>query len=173
MKLVMDSELFTEVIENGVLKAKFRIWIATANVKNLFIPQGRSKSLPLLSHFEKMQRNGVSIRILHGAKPSAPFRETLAEMIELQHGDGFEMQLCPRVHTKIIIIDNNLAYTGSANLTGAGLGAKSQKNRNFECGVITKDKEEISQLEYYFDSIWMGSNCETCGRRNLCNRPII
>ena len=173
MKLVTDSDLYKEVIESGVLKAKFRIWIATANVKNLFIPQGRRKSLPLLSHFEKLQREGVSIRILHGAKPSAPFRETLAEMIELQHGDGFEMQLCPRVHAKIIIVDNNFAYTGSANLTGAGLGAKSQKNRNFEIGVITTDNREISQLENYFDSIWMGSNCESCGRRKLCTLPII
>lgn len=173
MKLVTDSELLSEVIEKGMLKAKFRLWIATANVKNLFIPQGKRKSLPLLSHFEKLQRDGVSIRILHGSKPSAPFRETLSEMIELHHGDGFEMQLCPRVHAKIVIVDNILAYAGSANLTGAGLGAKAQKNRNFECGVITKDNKEISLLENYFDSIWMGSNCEKCGRRKLCPRPII
>ncbi len=172
MRFVTDREHFEMLVEEGILKAKFRIWIATANVKDLHIPGGGRRSLPLLHHFAKLQRTGVTIRILHGAKPSTPFRNTLAELSELHQGEGFEMQLCPRVHSKIIIVDNKFAYTGSANLTGAGIGAKSTRNRNFECGVITEKSDEIQLLEEYFDNIWMGSFCEKCGRRSVCSTPV-
>ncbi|MCK5784974.1 MAG: phospholipase D family protein [Candidatus Sabulitectum sp.] len=173
MKLITDGEHYSRVVEQGILKARKRIWIATANVKNLHVPGGNRRSLPLLRHFEKLQREGVSIRILHGSKPSAPFLDTLSEVIELHQGDGFEMQLCPRVHSKIVIVDNSMAYTGSANLTGAGIGAKSDKRRNFECGIITEDPVEIQKIEEYFDNIWMGSFCMACGRRNICPGPLI
>lgn len=173
MTLIKDSDHYRCIVEEGLLKARSRIWIATANVKDLHVPGGRRRSLPLLVHFEKLQRKGVSIRILHGSRPSAPFINTLAELIELHQGDGFEMQLCPRVHSKIFIVDNSLAYTGSANLTGAGIGAKSAARRNFECGILTRDPKEILELEKYFDSIWMGSFCKTCGRKQLCPAPIL
>ncbi len=173
MKLITDGDHFVSIVVDGMLKAQSRIWIATANVKNLHVPGGRHKSLPLLSHFEKLQRKGVNIRILHGAKPSAPFLNTLSELTELHQGDGFEMQLCPRIHSKVVIVDSRLAYTGSANLTGAGIGAKSDKRRNFECGVITENPGEIQQLEEYFDGIWMGSFCATCGRRKICTAPVV
>ena len=173
MKLITDVDHFVSIVIDGMLKAQNRIWIATANVKDLHVPGGRRKSLPLLSHFEKMQRKGVNIRILHGGKPSAPFLNTLSELTELHQGDGFEMQLCPRVHSKIVIVDSRLAYTGSANLTGAGIGAKSHRRRNFECGVITKNPREIQQLEEYFDGIWIGLFCETCGRRKICPAPVV
>ena len=41
------------------------------------------------------------------------------------------------VHFKLIIIDSTIAYVGSANLTGAGMGMKSPKKRNFEAGILT------------------------------------
>ena len=172
MRFVTDGDHYEKVVVDGILRAGRRIWIATANVKDLHVIGGGRRSLPLLNHFEKMQRKGVSIRILHGTKPSVPFINTLSKMTELNQGDGFEMQLCPRVHSKIVIVDNRLAYTGSANLTGAGIGAKSDKKRNFECGVITTDPEEILLLEEYFDNIWMGLFCRECGRRDVCPSPV-
>ena len=37
-----------------------------------------------------------------------------------------ELQICPRCHWKMVIVDGRLGYTGSANFTGAGLGAKKR-----------------------------------------------
>ena len=76
------------------------------------------------------------------------------------------------MHAKMFIIDGNRAYLGSANLTGAGIGAKSPKRRNFEAGVYTTDKKMVQELCEYFDDFWMGSSCETCGLRDKCPDPI-
>lgn len=173
MKFISDGEHYSLLIENGILKAQRRIWIATANVKDVHIPRGNRGSSPLLGHLERLQRNGVCIRLLHGARPSALFLNTLHLHSELHSGEGFEMQQCPRVHSKIIIVDNRFAYIGSANLTGAGMGARSEKRRNFETGFITEEPEKIAEIEEYFDRIWMGEYCLGCGRRNLCPLPFV
>ena len=62
--------------------------------------------------------------------------------------------LCPRVHFKCIIVDGRKAYFGSANLTGAGMGAKSERKRNFENGVLTDDPSLVEPLVEQFDSVW-------------------
>ena len=86
---------------------------------------------------------------------------------------ALERQLCPRVHFKHIIIDGKFAYTGSANLTGAGLGMKSPNRRNFEGGIITTQPEFINQIMRQFDDVWIGKYCKTCGRKDFCGDPIV
>jgi phosphatidylserine/phosphatidylglycerophosphate/cardiolipin synthase-like enzyme len=84
-----------------------------------------------------------------------------------------ERQLCPRVHFKHIIVDGKFAYTGSANLTGAGLGIKSPDTRNFESGIITTDPLFVSSIMSQFDNVWIGKYCKTCKRRDFCGDPIL
>ena len=76
---------------------------------------------------------------------------------------------CPRVHFKTVIVDGVHAYTGSANLTGAGMGMKSKDNRNFEAGILTTDQTFIDKLMQQFDDIWIGKYCKACGRKEFCN----
>ena len=57
-----------------------------------------------------------------------------------------EMILCPRAHFKSVIVDGKIAYSGSANLTGAGLGAKGKDRRNFEGGILTVSGAVASEL---------------------------
>ena len=83
-----------------------------------------------------------------------------------------ERVLCPRVHFKCIIIDGTFAWFGSANLTGAGMGAKSERKRNFENGVVTDDPALIAPLENQFDAVWRGDFCADCGRTDFCPDPI-
>jgi len=84
-----------------------------------------------------------------------------------------DRQLCPRVHFKHIIIDGRFAYTGSANLTGAGLGIKTPDTRNFESGIITTDPDIVSSIMSQFDDVWIGMHCKTCKRKDYCGDPII
>ena len=82
--------------------------------------------------------------------------------------EGMERMLCPRVHFKCIIVDGRTAYFGSANLTGAGMGAKSERKRNFENGVLSDDPALVAPLVEQFDSVWRGDFCRDCGRRDFC-----
>ena len=52
----------------------------------------------------------------------------------------------PKIHTKAIVIDAQQAFIGSANLTGAGLGAKWANKRNFESGFFTQDSGHLREL---------------------------
>ncbi len=87
--------------------------------------------------------------------------------------DGMERVLCPRVHFKLIIIDSSIVYIGSANLTGAGMGMKSPKKRNFEAGILTDSPELVEAAISQFDHVWMGKFCKECGRRTFCSDPIV
>ena len=70
-------------------------------------------------------------------------------------------------------VDGVKAYFGSANLTGAGMGAKSEKKRNFENGVLTDDPALVEPLVEQFDSVWRGDFCRDCGRRDFCGDPVV
>ncbi len=80
--------------------------------------------------------------------------------------------MCPRVHLKTVIVDAEMAYVGSANWTGAGLGAKGADRRNFEVGIVTDDEQLIEELQQLFETIWTGQPCATCKLRDKCELPI-
>ncbi len=114
--------------------------------------------------------DGVEIRLLHAKEPGPNFRKDF----DLYPGllKGLERNICPRVHLKTIVVDGRLAYLGSANLTGAGMGAKSKDRRNFESGIISDEPYMVSGIMEQFDEIWMGAMCDTCKRREYCSDPI-
>ena len=68
-------------------------------------------------------------------------------------------RICPmptKDMIKLIIIDSSIAYVGSANLTGAGMGMKSLRKRNFEAGILTDDPEMVEATIEQFDNVWIG-----------------
>ncbi|HQP39016.1 MAG TPA: phospholipase D-like domain-containing protein, partial [Polyangiaceae bacterium] len=79
---------------------------------------------------------------------------------------------CPRVHQKIVAVDGKLLYLGSANLTGAGLGAKGEGRRNFELGIVTDDDLMLDAAQGGMDDIWRGRHCGTCRLRSQCLLPL-
>lgn len=170
MQILQNREIYEQVVKNGILTAEKYLWIATANLKDLHVKNGK-KYISILNRFAEMANQGVSIRIIHAAEPSGPFRESFDKHRELIRGD-VEFLHCPRLHFKTVIIDGKKAYSGSANFTGAGLGAKSENRRNFETGFLFTEKEQIRELAGIFDGLWMGRHCTKCGRRNVCPDPI-
>jgi hypothetical protein len=63
-------------------------------------------------------------------------------------------------------------YLGSANFTGAGLGAKAEGRRNFELGIVTDDDLLLDAIQARFDRIWTGRECGNCRLRALCPAPL-
>lgn len=170
MRIVKDREIYKDVVEGAMLRADKFLWIATANIKDMHV-KDRRKYRSILHSFAKLVRNGVQIRLIHASIPSANFRQSLQRYPDL--AEGMEMLVCPRVHFKTVIVDGIWAFTGSANFTGAGMGVKSERRRNFEVGMIFDEASYVEELMEYFDKIWIGSHCPKCGYRKICPQPIV
>jgi phosphatidylserine/phosphatidylglycerophosphate/cardiolipin synthase-like enzyme len=170
IELLTGDELHRQVIQEAVLNADRFVWIATANLKDMHIPAIRGYK-PILEIFNRMAKTGVSFRIVHCDLPSRPFRSTLERFDRLISG-ALELQICPRCHWKMVLVDGHFAYLGSANFTGAGLGAKSEGKRNLELGITSRDPKLVKKLEELFDKFWIGFYCHDCALRNDCPDPI-
>ena len=112
------------------------------------------------------------MRLFHAKEPGPRFREDFDRYPALLDSEFFERILCPRIHTKAIIVDGKKAFITSANLTGAGMGAKSPDKRNFEVGMLTDEKEHLNPLIEWIDELYLGEPCLKCGRRKFCPDPI-
>lgn len=168
--LLCGSELYREVILRRLAAARESVWISTANVKEMYVEQdGEYRSI--LELFAELCRRGVELRLLHAELPSRPFRASFDRIKALWSG-GLHLKICPRVHFKAVIVDGAWVYLGSANLTGAGLGAKQDDRRNFELGFVTEDFDVIDRTTALFQSIWSGAECATCKLRDVCPDPI-
>ena len=168
-----------EKVTLAIARARTSVWISTANVKQLMTEapigtsaRARGRYVPILDTLQSLCDRGVQVRILHATAPSGPFRQELAARAGRLVRPHFEMRLCPRVHMKMIAIDGELLYLGSANFTGAGLGAKGDGRRNFELGVLTDDEWMLDQAQARFELIWRGGECGACKLRRECPGPL-
>ena len=165
LEYISDREIYEKVIQAGVVKARKWLWVATADIKDMYVEK-RGEMVPFLEVLSELVTRRVAIRLLHAKEPGENFRRDFDRYPNLI--EGIERILCPRVHFKSVIVDGNFAYTGSANLTGAGMGAKSVDKRNFEAGIITTERKIIARMEEQFDSIWAGERCRSCRRKEYC-----
>jgi phosphatidylserine/phosphatidylglycerophosphate/cardiolipin synthase-like enzyme len=171
-----------ETVVRAVIDARHSVWIATANLKELMVEDGRAvpgraRSRSRRSYrsvvgvFDELARRGVDLRILHSGPPSRRFRAEFEQHPVLTAG-GLALRLCPRSHFKAVIVDGALLYLGSANWTGAGLGAKGVGRRNFELGIVTEDDTLLDQVQALYDQLWNGRPCQRCRLREVCPAPL-
>ncbi|MDY0001463.1 MAG: phospholipase D family protein [Polyangia bacterium] len=170
-ELIFHETLHQRVVLDTLLEARRFVWIATANLKDMHIAMARGRYRPILEAFDELASKGVTFRVIHADEPSRPFRATLKKFPRLAQG-AMEMQVCSRSHWKMIIVDGQAAYAGSANFTGAGLGVKSPPRRNLEVGLLSKDPAFVRPLFEAFDRFWMGADCLACAFRRNCPSPI-
>ena len=162
---IADEAHFKEVIAR-VANVKKQLWMGTADIKDLYVGER-----PFLGILADLISKGREVRLIHAKEPGPNFREDFDHYPILF--TRLERVLCPRVHFKLIIFDLKLAYIGSANLTGAGLGMKSTRNRNFEAGILTDDPALVEAAINQFDSVWAGFKCKNCGRKDFCPDPMV
>ena len=168
-RLITDIDHYSVVLNLAAL-AQRSLWIGTADIKDLYVLQGRTEK-PFLGVLAELLGKGVEVRLIHAKEPGPNFRADFDRYPRLAR--LLERALCPRVHFKIIVIDQRVCYVGSANLTGAGMGMKSPRRRNFEAGILTDDPALVAAASEEFDKVWRGSECEKCQRRNVCTDPIV
>ena len=173
-RLVLNEEIHAALFGDLIPSAGKFLWIATADVKDLHIARpGRKRYDTFLALFDQLIEDGVEIRLIHAKEPGPRFRKDFDRFPNLIGSDRFERVLCPRNHMKCVIADGKRAFLGSANLTGAGMGAKSVRRRNFECGMMVETPEIVQGLMDEFDKIFMGDHCIKCDRRDVCPDPIV
>ena len=164
-EIITDTEIYRRVILEQIPSAKKFVWLGTSDLKNMHVRKNRMM-VPFLEMLSDLVKRKISIRLIHAREPGGRFRKDFDRFPNLIK--GMERILCPRVHFKSVVVDGRLAYTGSANLTGAGMGAKSVTRRNFEAGIITTDKKLIGKIMKQFDDVWIGRHCKKCERKEYC-----
>ena len=199
IQFISNREVYEYIVRDIVPSACQRLWIATADIKDMYVDAGGGREMvPVLEVLDGMVKCGVEVRLIHAKDPGPNWRNDFDRYPTLW--TAMERMLCPRVHFKCIIVDGVKAYFGSANLTGAGMGAKSVKKRNFENGVLTDDPTLVEPLVEQFDSVWRNAPaakpsgsptsaarsfprsesrkrvrdfCRECGRRKFCSDPAV
>src|SRR5690606_2790539 len=87
----------------------------------------------------------------------------------MKHSFGLDVLSCPKCKGRLrfvaIVFDPD-------EVKRAGLGAKSDRRRNFELGIWTEDEALLDAVQALFDHLWRGGECAGCARRELCDAPI-
>ena len=164
-ELMFDRELYHNVMVGGILQARELVLIATANLKEFAVELG-GRAVRFSEAVASLAGRGVSFYFLchDGALKSMVYSR-------LQGLGNVHFGMCGRQHMKLVIVDDRLAYVGSANMTGAGVGMRGEMRRNFEVGMMTEDPQVISQLRGAFERVWSGEQCSQCyyRRKGKCS----
>ncbi len=176
-KLIVDRDHYDDLVARRLRDARVSVWISTANLKSTLVeaPVGsraraRGRFVSLYESLGDLAKNGVDVRILHASAPSRPLAKEIGP--DTSRAGSVKLRQCPRVHLKMIAIDGRLLYLGSANLTGAGIGAKGDGRRNFEMGILTDSDAMLDDAQERFDRIWRGAECAGCKLRSVCAKPL-
>ena len=180
-KLLVDADHYEDLIAKAIATANVSVWIATANLKTMLVEapigsraRARGRYVSFFETLGDLARRGVDVCILHASPPSGPLARELVRLgtKRARPEPSVKMRRCPRVHLKMIAVDGRLLYLGSANLTGAGLGAKGDGRRNFEMGIVTDNEAMLDAAQERFDRIWRGRECAGCKLRSQCDAPL-
>lgn len=169
--LILENH-YEEVIER-ICAAKSSIKIMTANFQRFKLKptatQGKNYNdgTPFIRFLMEKAGQGVSVQIICSS-PSKPFMDEYEELYEQLKPKGFKICFCIRNHAKVVIVDDKIAYIGSANITPAGLGQGVLSPGNFEAGIITENSEVITSLNAQFSRIMNGDFCNGCHRADNC-----
>jgi phosphatidylserine/phosphatidylglycerophosphate/cardiolipin synthase-like enzyme len=170
-ELVVDQQHYHRIVREGILRATVSLDVMTADFKAMLVPAAGSngrEAPSIVEVFRRLAAKGVEIRLLHAGTPSSAALRELKQALPT----GLAIRRCPRLHAKAVVVDCRAMYVGSANLTGAGLGAKADGRRNFEMGLWTESPALIDAVLDQFNALWEGRRCESCRRKDVCPVPL-
>jgi len=165
-EFLTDEQIYRKMMREEIPSARESVLIATALVKQTQVEIRKGEFGPFLELADELIRRRVSVSILLAGKPTKGFLESIAKFPKV--ASEMSLRVCARNHMKIVLIDRDRLYLGSANLTGAGMGRKGNDRRNFEFGLYTSDPRLIRRVSEVAEQIWLQVPCRTCRATRLC-----
>jgi phosphatidylserine/phosphatidylglycerophosphate/cardiolipin synthase-like enzyme len=154
-------EAFSSILDK-LRRAQQSVLIGTYNLQDIrFDVNGYRRSLSEV--IKRLLKRQVKVLIC-----LAPFMQHSRFMQNLRtkyaENQDLFVRFCRRMHFKTIVVDLEYAYLGSGNLSGAGVGMKSIRKRNFELGLISENPDLIADITFTFMEIFNGKYCnkENC-----------
>lgn len=152
---IQDEEHFTEVLPK-IAEVKRSLKIATANLQNVSVPvqiKGKEKMIKLCDLFLSLVERGVHVQVVC-MKPLGFFNNTKINCPQLLDHPLFELRLNEHNHMKLFIFDNECAYFGSANITSAAVGKRTNRQRNYEAGMLVWGTNMMMAPLQHFETSW-------------------
>ncbi len=150
------GDFLLEAILASVFRAKERIWIVTP----YFIPNEI-----LLTALCVAAKQGVDVKVIIPKKSNHPLADLVRRdyLRQLQNSGADVLKYTERMlHAKLIIVDNELAITGSANMDVRSLLL------NYEIALFIYNRDEVKEL-----SDWLESIRKKCERGVSPSTPLI
>lgn len=64
-----NRDIYTSVVCGIVPQAKKRLWIATADIKDMYVDIGGRDMVPFLEVLNGMVKRGIEVRLIHAKAP--------------------------------------------------------------------------------------------------------
>lgn len=173
-RLMINEDDYQE-IRQRICSAKSSIKIMTADFKRFNLKptdhQGNEykDGTPFIKYLMAKAVQGVSVQIIC-SRPSQNFLIEWEEYYQqMGNPELFQYMFCIRNHAKVVIIDERVAYVGSANVTPAGLGQGIFTPGNFEASILTDEPNIILSAKALFSKVWDKKCCAHCHRADRCH----
>ena len=151
---VADEEHYTEVFRR-MTEVKRSLKIATGDLKNFSVTietKGGEEKLRLCDFFLSLVERGAQVKVV-SMKPFGFYKYAKENCPQLLEHPLFDLRSNEHNHMKVFVFDEECAYFGSANMTGAAIGKRLRKQRNHEAGMLVWGEMMQAPLNH-FEQVW-------------------
>lgn len=93
-----NRDIYTSVVRGIVPQAREMLWIATADIKDMYVDTSGRDMVLFLEVLDTLVKRGIEVRLIHAKDPGPNWRDDLDRYPTLW--TAMERMLCPRVHFK-------------------------------------------------------------------------
>lgn len=76
-QFISNREIYVRVVCGIVPQAEERLWIATADIKDMYVSTGGRDMVPFLEVLDGMLKRGVELRLILAKEPDSPAPKAL------------------------------------------------------------------------------------------------
>ena len=136
-------------------EVKRSLKIATGDLKNFSVTietKGGEEKLRLCDFFLSLVERGVQVKVV-SMNPFGFYKYAKENCPQLLVHPLFDLRRNEHNHMKVFVFDEECAYFGSANMTGAAIGKRLRKQRNHEAGMLVWGEMMQAPLNH-FEQVW-------------------